>query len=58
MVDLGCQDTDWVEGNDKDVFNGILLQDGLTLATFGMDKGKCGDLGCIFGCIWALRGGP
>ena len=21
-----------------------------------MDKRKCGDLGCISGCFWALRG--
>ena len=45
MVDLWCQDTDWVGGNDKDFSNAILLQDGLTLATFGMDKGKHGNLG-------------
>ena len=25
MVDLGCQDTDWVGGNDKDVLDAILL---------------------------------
>ena len=51
MVDFGCQDTDWVGGNDNDVLTAILLQDGLTLATFGMDKRKYGDLGCIYGCV-------
>ena len=56
MVDLGCQDTDRVGGNDKDVLDAILLRDGLTLATLSMDKGKCFDLGCISGCFWALRG--
>ena len=29
MVELGCQDTDWVGGNDKEVLDGILPQDGL-----------------------------
>ena len=24
MVDLGCQDTDWVGGNDKDILDVIL----------------------------------
>ena len=31
MVELGCQDTDWVGGNDKEVLDGILPQDGLIL---------------------------
>ena len=52
MVDLGCQDTDRVDENDKDVLDTILLRDGLTLATLSMDKGRCFDLGCF----WALRG--
>ena len=34
----------------------ILLQDGLTLATFGMDEGKRGNLGCISSWFGALRG--
>ena len=34
MVELACQDTDWVDGNDKEVLDGSLLQDGLILATF------------------------
>ena len=58
MVDLGCQDTDWVGGNDKEVLDGILPRDGLILATLGMDKGKCGGVGCISGWFWALRGAP
>ena len=49
MVDLGCQDTDRVGGNVKDVLDAILLLDGLTLATLSMDQGKYGDLGCISG---------
>ena len=56
MVELGCQDTDWVGGNDKEVLDGILLQDGLILATLSMDKGKCGYVGWISGWFWALRG--
>ena len=40
MVELGCQDTDWVDGNDKEVLDGILARDGFILATLGMDKGK------------------
>ena len=39
MADLGCQDTDWVGGNVKDVLDAILL-DGLILATLSMDQGK------------------
>ena len=58
MVDLGCHDTDWVGGNDKDVLDAILQCDGLTLATLSMDKGKHGDLGGIYSCVWALRGAP
>ena len=30
MVDLRCQDTEWVGGNDKEVLDAILLRDGLT----------------------------
>ena len=33
MVDLGCQDTDWVGGRNKDVLEGIILRGGLILAT-------------------------
>ena len=58
MVELGCQDTDWVGGNDKEVLDGILLRDGLILATLGMDKGKCGGVGCISGWFWAPRVAP
>ena len=31
MVDLGCHDTDWEGGNDKDVLEAILWRDGLIL---------------------------
>ena len=58
MVELWCQDTDWVGGNDKEVLDGILLRDGLILATLGVDKGKCGYVGCISGWFWALRVAP
>ena len=42
MVDLGCQDTGWVGGNDQDILDAILWQDGLILANLSVDKGKCG----------------
>ena len=58
MVELGCQDTDWVGGNDKEVLDGILPRNGLILATLGMDKGKCGCVGCISGWFGALRVAP
>ena len=38
MVELGCQDTDWVGGNDTEVLDGILPRDGLILATFAWTK--------------------
>ena len=58
MVELGCQDTYWVGGNDKEVLDGIIPWDGLILATLRMDKGKCGYVGCISGWFWALRVAP
>ena len=58
MVELGCQDTDWVGGNDKEVLDAILPREGLILATLGMDKGKCGYVGCISGWFWAPRVAP
>ena len=33
MADLGYQDTDWVGKNNEEVFDDILLQDGLKLTT-------------------------
>ena len=57
MADLGCQDTDRVGGNKKEVLDFILMQNGLPLATLNMDKGKC-YLGGISGWFRALRGGP
>ena len=38
MVDLGCQDTDYLGGHDKDILEAILLWDGFILSTFSMDK--------------------
>ena len=49
MVDVGCQEIEWVGGNDKEVLDAILLRDGLKLITFSMDKGKYAYLGCISG---------
>ena len=39
MVDIGCQDTDWVGGKNKKVLDAILLLDALILANLGMDTG-------------------
>ena len=58
MVDLGCQDTYWVDGNVKEVLDAILLLDGLILGTLSMDKGECGYFGCISGWFGALRVAP
>ena len=58
MADLGCQDTDRVDGDDKEVLGAILLWDGLILATLSMDKGKCNLLECISGWFGAIRGSP
>ena len=57
MADLGCQVTDRVNGNKKEVLDVISMQNGLTLATLSMDKGKC-YLGGISGLSGALRGAP
>ena len=57
MVELGCQGTNWVGGNDKG-FRWALTRDSLILAALGMDKGKCGYVGCISGWFVALRGAP
>ena len=45
MVDLGCQDSYWVGGNEKEVLDAFLLRDRIILAILSMDKGKCGYLG-------------
>ena len=58
MVDLRCQDTDWVGRNDKEVLDAIFLLDELILATLSMNKEKYGCLGCISGWFGALRGAP
>ena len=42
MVDFGCQDTDWVGGDDRDLLETNLLLDGLIVATLRKDEGKCG----------------
>ena len=56
MVDLGCQDTDWFGGSERDVLDTILLWNGLILAPFSINKGKCCCLGCISGWFGAMRG--
>ena len=58
MVKLGCQDTNWIGGNDKEVLDAILFREGLILAILGMEKGKCGYVGCISGWFWVLRVAP
>ena len=58
MVNSGCQDTDWVSGEDKDVLDAILWRDGLILAPLSVDNGKCGYLGCNSGWFRALKGAP
>ena len=58
MVDLGCQDTDWVGANDKDSLDAILRRVGLILATLSLVKGKCGHVGCISGWFGLLRQDP
>ena len=45
VVDLECQDTDWVGANGKDSLHAILRRVGLILAHLCMNKGKCGYLG-------------
>ena len=58
MVDLGCEDKDWIGENDKEVLDVILLRDGFILGTLSREKGKCGYLVCISGWFRALRGAP
>ena len=41
-----------------DVLDAILWQDGLILGTLSVDKGECGYLGWISGCLGTLRGTP
>ena len=41
-----------------EVLDAILLREGLILATLGMNKGKCGYVGCISGCFGALSVAP
>ena len=58
MADLGCQDTDWIGRNVKEVLDAILLRDGLILATLTMDERKYSYFECISGWFEALRGTP
>ena len=56
MVDFGCQDTDWVDGDDKEVLGAILLWDGLILSNLSMGEGKCNLLECNSGWFGVLKG--
>ena len=56
MVELGCPDTDWVDGNVKEVLDAILLWDGLILTTLSKDKGKMWSSFLVSGWFGALRG--
>ena len=58
VVELTCQDTNLVGGNDKEVLDGIIPRDSLILATLSVDKEKCGYVGWVFGWLRALRGAP
>ncbi len=48
----------WVGGNERDVLDSILLQNGHIIVTLGMEKEKCGYLRRIFGWFGSLRGAP
>ena len=51
MVELGCQDTDWVDENDKEVLDAILFQDRTINTVF---------FGFVFFCFdhkWAKSSG-
>ena len=58
MVDLGYQDTDWVDGNDRGVSDAILPPDSFALATLSVDKRKYGYLGSISSWFGTLRRPP
>ena len=40
MVDIGCQDTEWVGGNDREVSDVILLLDSLILLSHTINELK------------------
>ena len=58
VTDGGLKVSGWVDGHERDALDAILLRNGLILTTLGMDKGKCGYVGCISGWFGALRGAP
>ena len=45
MVDIGCRDTDQIDGCKKDVLDAISLRNEPIPATLGMDKGNLVILG-------------
>ena len=55
MVDLGCQDTDWMGKLDGNILDAILLRVRFILATFSVDNQKWGYFGCISRWFGVLR---
>ena len=58
MVDIGCQDTEWVGGRYKDILDAVLLRGGPIKATLSVDKQKGVYIGRVSGGFGALRGVP
>ena len=57
MVELGCQYTDWVSGNDKEVLDAILLPHGLIL-TIGHGQREMWLSWVHFWLVWGPDGAP
>ena len=58
MVNLECQDTDWMGGNER-FLDAILLRDGIILGTLSMDKGKWVSwvhFWVVYGYHWCISG--
>ena len=55
MVELGCQNTDWVGGNDNEVLDAILLREGLH---FGHGQKKMWLCWVHFWLVLGPEGGP
>ena len=48
----------WVGGNEREILDAILPQNGHILATLGMENQKCGYIGGISGWLGSLSGAP
>ena len=48
----------WGGGNEREILDAILPQNGHILATLGMENQKCGYIGCISGWLGSLSGAP